>query len=43
MFQHRLLCVLDKYAALATTKSLHVLLFMKAQDRRKPQNDKGIC
>lgn len=24
--------VLDKYAALATMKSLHVLLFMKAKD-----------
>lgn len=36
-------CVLDKYAALAATKSLHVLLFLKAKDRRQSQNDKGIC
>lgn len=43
LFQHRIHFVLDKYTALATTKSLHVLLFMKAQDRRQSQNDKGIC
>jgi len=35
--------VLDKYAALATTKSLHVLLFLKVTDRTQSQNDRGIC
>jgi len=35
--------VINKYAAIATTKSLHVLLFLKAKDRTRLQNDRRIC